>query len=416
MLSTEENERLTRVGPGTPTGELLRRYWMPIATSAEIGPRPVKKRLMCEDLIVFRDGNGKVGVVDRQCAHRRADLSVAICEKNGIRCGYHGWLYSHDGQCIEQPAESRLNPQARIKAYPAEELGGLVFTYMGPKPAPLLPRFDLYVWDNVLRDIGHAMVDCNWLQAMENSVDPHHVQWLHGHLLNYWLSTGGSTEQTGLFTRKNVKIGFDPFEYGIIKRRVLEGRTEEDDDWKIGHPVVFPITLLVGGAGIHQLQIRVPIDDTNTWHIWYNVYRAEGAKPAKQTIIPSYEVPLFDAKGERIVDFIDGQDVAVWAGQGPIADRSKEMLASSDVGIVMLRRMHKEQLERIAAGLDPIGTVRDPAVNRCIELPIEHNKLGETAMFRSELFKHQAIRHSPIVAEINAMFDAAERDDLVTAK
>ena len=237
-----------------------------------------------------------------------------------------------------------------------------------------------------------------------------------GHLLNFWLRTGGSTEQTGLFTRKNVKIGFDPFEFGIIKRRVVEGRTEEDDDWKIGHPVVFPITLLVGGAGIHQLQIRVPVDDTNTWHIWYNVYRAEGAKPAKQAIIPSYEVPLFDARGERIVDFIDGQDVAVWAGQGPIADRTKEMLSSSDAGVVMLRRMHKEQLERIAAGEDPIGTVRDPARNRCIELPIEHNKLGETSMFRTELFKHQAIRHSPIVAEINAMFDAAERRDMVTAK
>ena len=127
-------------------------------------------------------------------------------------------------------------------------------------------------------------------------------------------------------------------------------------------------------------------------------------------------MPLFDARGERIVDFIDGQDVAVWAGQGPIADRTKEMLSSSDAGVVMLRRMHKEQLERLDAGLDPIGTVRDPARNRCIELPIEHNKLGETAMFRTELFKHQAIRHSPIVAEINAMFDEAERRDLVTAK
>jgi 5,5'-dehydrodivanillate O-demethylase oxygenase subunit len=326
MMTAEENVRITRVGPGTPTGDLLRRYWMPIATSDEIKGRPVKKRLLCEDLIVFRDGSGKVGVVDRQCAHRRADLAVAICEDNGIRCGYHGWLYSHDGQCIEQPAETRHNPNARIKAYPAQELGGLVFTYMGPQPAPLLPRFDLFVWDNVLRDIGHAIVPCNWLQAMENSVDPHHVEWLHGRLLNFWLKTGGSNLKTDLFTRKHIKTGFDAFEFGIIKRRVVEGRTEEDDDWKIGHPVLYPITLLVGGAGVHQLQIRVPIDDTSMWHLWYNVYRAPGSIAPHQATIPSYEVPMFDAKGEPIVDFIDGQDVAMWVGQGAIADRSKELL------------------------------------------------------------------------------------------
>lgn len=413
MLSVQENERLTRVGPGTPTGELLRRYWMPIALSSDIRGRPTKRTILGENLVVFRDGNGKVGVVDRQCAHRRADLAFAITEQNGIRCGYHGWLFSHDGQCIEQPAEPRLNPKARIKAYPAEEMGGLVWAYMGPEPVPLLPRFEAFLWDDCLRDIGHAVVDCNWLQAMENSVDPYHVEWAHGHLLNFWLETGGSSLRTNIFIRKHLKVGFDPFEFGIIKRRQLVGKTEQDDDWKIGHPLVFPIMLFVGGAGLYQFQIRVPIDDVSHWHLWYTCYKPPGVQIAKQSSIPGYEVPLWDDKGERIVDFIDGQDVALWAGQGAIADRSKEMLGASDSGVVMLRKMHREQLERVAAGLDPIGVVRDPARNRSIALPIEMHKWGEKLMFAEEVMQLQALRHSPIKEEVLALFRRAAQAETV---
>lgn len=416
MLSPEENERLTRVGAGTPTGELLRRYWMPIAISSMVTQRPVRRRILGEDLVVFRDKDGKVGVMDRHCAHRRADMAVAIPESGGLRCGYHGWVFAHDGRCIEQPAEPRLMPNARIKAYPAEELGGLVFVYMGPQPAPLLPRFEPFLWPNAIRDIGHAVVDCNWLQSMENSMDPHHVEWLHGHLMNFWLQTGGSTLRTSLFNQKHKKIGFSEFEYGIIKRRMLEGRTEEDDDWKIGHPVLFPIALLVGGAGIYQFQIRVPIDDVSHWHLWYTVYQPPGIDIPKQASIPAYEVPLKHANGECIVDFVDGQDAAAWTGQGAIADRSKEMLGSSDAGVVMLRRMHREQLDRIARGEDPIGTVRDPAVAKSIKLPIEMNKLGDKVRFVEEMFQHQAVRHSPVREEVLTLFRRAAAQALQPTK
>lgn len=411
-MSVQENERLTRIGPGTPMGALLRRYWMPIAISADVNLRPVARRLLGEDLVVFRSGDGKVGVVDRQCPHRRADLAVGICEQTGLRCGYHGWMYSHDGQCVEQPAEPRLNPRMKIKAYPAEELGGLVWAYMGPAPAPLLPRFDLYVWDGVVRDIGQAVLDFNWLQAMENSVDPHHVEWLHGRFMNFWRGLD-KTEQSKMLTKKHLKVGFDEFEFGIIKRRVVEGGTEEDDDWKIGHPLVFPIALRVGSGGMDQFQLRVPIDDTHTWHIWYTVYRPGVPVPA-QAEVPSYDVPLFDAKGDRILDFVDGQDIAAWAGQGVIADRSKESLATSDLGVKMLRRMLKEQLARVEAGQDPLGTMRDPNQNRCIDLPMEHDKYGGGAAYRDELFKFQAIRHSPIRDQVRELF--RQGDALVAAK
>jgi 5,5'-dehydrodivanillate O-demethylase len=412
MMTVEENERLTRVGPGTPMGELLRRYWMPIAISSDITNRPVARKLLNEELVVFRSGDGKVGVVDRHCAHRRADLAIGVCEQTGLRCGYHGWMYAHDGSCIEQPVEPRLNTRAHVKAYPAEELGGLIFTYMGPQPTPLLPRFDLFVWDDVIRDIGHAMLDFNWLQAMENSVDPHHVEWLHGRFMNYWRALNDS-EQAQVLTKKHLKVGFDPFEFGIIKRRVLEGHTEEDDDWKIGHPLVFPNILRVGGGGLHQFQMRVPIDDTHTWHLWYTAYQPKGVAFERQQSVPSYDVPLFDADGNRILDFIDGQDIAAWAGQGTIADRSKEMLGTSDIGVVALRRMCKEQLDRVAAGQDPLGTVRDPAVNECIELPMEKNKYGGGAAFREELFTFQAIRHSPIRDQVRDLFRQGAQADAV---
>lgn len=388
-------------------GNLLRRYWMPIAISAEVRERPVARRLLGEDLVVFRGGDGKVGVFDRHCPHRRADLAIGVPEAHGLRCGYHGWMFSPDGQCIEQPAETRLNPRMKIKAYQAEELGGLIWAYMGPEPAPLLPRFDLFVWDDVMRDVGHAMLDFNWLQAMENSVDPHHVEWLHGRFMNFHRTLERS-ENAQVLAKKHLKVGFDAFEFGIIKRRVLEGCSEEDDDWKIGHPLVFPITLRVGGGGLDQFQIRVPVDDTHTWHIWYTTYRTGGKHPA-QTTVPSYEVPLFDASGNRILDFVDGQDIAAWAGQGTIADRSQENLAASDVGVAMLRRMLKEQLDRVAKGLEPLGTVRDPEHNRCILLPMEKNKYGSGEAFRNELMEFQAIRHSPIRDEVRRLYAEGAR-------
>jgi 5,5'-dehydrodivanillate O-demethylase len=406
MVTADENEKMTQVGPDTPMGNLLRRYWMPIAISSELRQRPIRQRLLGEDLVVFRAGSGEIGVVERRCAHRRTDLAVGVCEQSGIRCGYHGWLYGLDGKILEQPAEPRLNTRIRIKAYPAQELGGLIFAYMGPAPAPLLPRFDLFVWDNVIRDIGQATLDLNWLQAMENSVDPYHAEWLHGRFMNFWRATEG-TAQVQVLAKKHLKVGFDPFEYGIIKRRVLEGHTEEDDDWKVGHPLVFPLTLRVGGGGIDQFQIRVPIDDTKTWHIWYTAYRPEGVPIPKQNEVPSYDVPLFDENGDPILDFIDGQDIAAWAGQGIIADRSKESLGASDLGVMMLRRMFRQQLAVIADGGDPLGTVRDPEANRCIDLPMEKNKYGSAAAYRSELFNFQAIRHSPLQPSLIELFSHA---------
>ena len=204
MLSREENELLTKVGRGTPMGDLLRRYWYPIAACSELVEKPTKAvRVLGEDLVLYRDKQGRPGLIGSQCAHRRMSLVLGIPEKDGLRCPYHGWLYDRNGKCLEQPYEQAEDPDSTFKdrihmpAYPVEELGGLIFAYLGPQPAPLLPRWELFVRDGVLRDIGAAVIPCNWLQIMENSLDPVHVEWLHQHFFNYVQERLGRTEFKG---------------------------------------------------------------------------------------------------------------------------------------------------------------------------------------------------------------------------
>jgi 5,5'-dehydrodivanillate O-demethylase len=169
MLSQERNERLTAVGPGTPMGNLLRRYWWPVATHDMAGRVPVRRRLLGEDLVLFRDASGRLGLLAEQCPHRRASLALGCTERDGLRCGYHGWLFDTGGQCLEQPgepADSTFADRIRATSYPVAELGGLIFAYLGPAPAPLLPRYDLFVWPDVWRDIAHAELPCNFVQIM----------------------------------------------------------------------------------------------------------------------------------------------------------------------------------------------------------------------------------------------------------
>src|SRR3970040_2244289 len=145
-MNRKDNEKLTCVGPGTPMGEVLRRYWHPVAASAALDDKPV--RFMGEDLVLYKDRAGRYGLLDRHCAHRRADLSYGYLEAEGLRCSYHGWLYDHTGRCLAQPFEDAANPQARlkdkirIKAYRVEPKGGVLWIYMGPEPAPLVPTWE----------------------------------------------------------------------------------------------------------------------------------------------------------------------------------------------------------------------------------------------------------------------------------
>ncbi len=192
MLTKEQNRQLTSVEPGTPMGELFRRYWHPVAAVSQMKERNTRNvRLLGEDLVLYKDRSGKYGLIDPYCPHRRMSMLFGIPQERGLRCAYHGWVFDETGQCIEQPYEETEDPQGnfkdkvKTKAYPVQELSGFLFAYLGRKPEPLVPRWDLYAMEGVDRDIGYAEVSCNWLQIMENSLDPVHVEWLHQNFYNY---------------------------------------------------------------------------------------------------------------------------------------------------------------------------------------------------------------------------------------
>ena len=379
MLSVKDNEALSQVGKGTPGGELMRRYWHPVAATAELDDRPTKAvRLMGEDLVLYKDRSGTYGLIDKLCPHRRVDLSYGIPEEDGLRCMYHGWMFDETGQCIEQPFEETVHPDGRFKekvkiaGYPVEELGGLLFAYLGPQPVPLLPRWAQLTNENAVREICIAEIPCNWVQCQENSLDPLHNEWLHAYMTNY---VRHGKHELPPMRGTHLKIGFDIFEHGIIKRRVEEGATEEDDDWKEGHPILFPNILLVGDEMKSTFQFRVPIDDYNTFHLSYYVWEAApGGVAPKQDRVPYRYVPLKDENDRYIVDILFNQDYMAWVTQGAMARRDLEKLGESDKGIIMYRKMFTQQAGVVADGGDPMNTFRDAATNQDIKLPLEHVK------------------------------------------
>jgi len=256
-----------------------------------------------------------------------------------------------------------------------------------------------------LRDIGAAVVPCNWLQIMENSLDPVHVEWLHQHFYNYVQERLGRSDFKGNPVR-HQKIAFRLFDYGIIKNRLLEGESEENEDWQVGHPVIFPNMLLSGSTSRPTFQIRVPIDDTHTWHVWYTCYARPDIKEA-QELIPFYKVPVpgFDNDGEpqwSLLDNNSGEDIAAWVTQGEIADRSAERLGLSDKGIILYRHLLEEQLEKVKTGEDPMNVFRDPAKNTYIKLRLEDSKLN-SGSFRSVTRRQGgATKYSPVLDQEEA--------------
>jgi 5,5'-dehydrodivanillate O-demethylase len=380
MLTREENETLTRVGRGTPAGELLRRYWMPIACAGELTEeKPIKAvRLLGENLVVFRDRSERYGVVAEQCPHRKASLAFGRVDEEGIRCPYHGWKFDCTGRCLEQPAEPEaggFKDKIKHTAYPVERLGGLLWAYLGPEPRPLLPRWDVLVWEEGKRWIEkHEVYNCNWLQPMENSVDPSHLFWLHGETAHLVASTS---------TRYEEEHNFIPFEYGIIKQRRTPGRKPGETSKLDQHPLVFPITLRhvfrtlkTDGTLRHNVQIRVPVDDAHTQvYVVYFTPNDTDRSPADGDTPWEY-FPIRDEKGEYRLEHVLVQDAMAWETQGAPTDRTQEHLGVGDEGIIILRKLLREQIETVRKGGEPIGVVRDPVENRIIEFDVINERVG----------------------------------------
>jgi len=409
MISPELNKTLTQVGPGTPGGDLMRRYWHPVAVTTELQRNATKRvRLLGEDLVLFKDRSGTMGLIEALCAHRRVDLFYGIPETEGLRCPYHGWRYDETGQCVEQPYEQHAFPESafhekvQLRAYPVQELGGMIWAYLGPQPAPLVPRWEPLVRENSIRDVGVTLIPCNWLQIQENSLDPVHVEWLHGALTNYAMQKQGQT--TGFRTNEpHMRIGFDVFEHGIIKRRIQGNMTEEDNEWKKGHPILFPNILLVGSWDTANFQFRVPVDDENTLHYFYTVNTPGGPVPPQDgPAVFEVPVPTQDDLGVpqwELLDTAPGQDMMAWWTQGPVARRDKERLGLSDAGIILFRKLLLDNMKKVQNGEDPMNTFRDPAKNVCIDLQTERTA-GERG-------GGPAWKYSPLTPEIRRMFAEA---------
>jgi 5,5'-dehydrodivanillate O-demethylase len=386
MLSAEKNKTLTQVGAGTPMGDLLRRYWQPVAAVSDLETNAIKPvRIMGEDLVVYKDLSGTHGLIARHCRHRAADLAYGYVERCGLRCHYHGWVYDEGGRCIAQPFEEKFDPQGRLKkrirttAYPVQAKAGLLWAYLGPQPAPLLPEWEPYSWKNGFVQIVFAHVPCNWLQAQENSIDPVHFEWMHE---NWRTRLEG---RTGPYAAAHLKIGFDEFDFGFVYKRVREGSDESDPLWTTGRVCLWPNGFFLG----EHFEWRVPVDDENMLSVTWSFIRVpKEAEPYEQKKIPAWTAPIKDRAGRWITSHVINQDIVAWVGQGAIADRTKENLGASDRGISMLRKQLFRDLDAIADGKDPKGLIRDPARNRSVELPNIGRKLYTEGMTLAQYREH----------------------------
>ena len=360
MLTQEQNDTLTLVGPGTPAGELLRRYWYPIAIAGELtDEQPTKfARLLGEDLVLFKDKSGRVGLLADHCSHRGASLLYGRVEERGISCAYHGWLYDCDGNILETPPERNDAIMKSVKhtAYPVQKFIGLYWAYMGPAPAPVIPPYDIWVRKDGTRKITvRPVLDCNWLQPMENSADSPHLEILH---------QSASGREAPANTTRGFIDDVESYDYhvedwgALIKTRVYKNGEVDN------HPLIFPNVLRVG----NRTQIRVPIDDTHMWHVVVAFTPTEDGSIVEdvEDLPFSYDPPYKDPPDARYpfarnqMSTVPQQDYMVWETQGAVANRTAEHLSFGDRGVVLLRNVLRENIKRVQEGLDPLGLVRDP--------------------------------------------------------
>ena len=389
MLTAEKNELITRTGPGTPCGALMRRYWQPAALVDEIdGARPVKRvRLLSEDLVLFRDEGGRYGLLDRHCAHRGADLAFGRCENGGLRCPFHGWLFGADGACLDQPgepAESGFRHKIRQPAYPCEVRGGIVWAYMGPGAPPAFPMFDCFAAPDEYTFAFKGLIECNWLQALEVGIDPAHASFLHRFFEDEDLddaygkqfrgaTIGAEIPMTRLlreFERPRIEV--EPTEYGLriaalrqVNERAMHIRVT---NMAFPHGFVIPMS-----RDMTISQWHVPVDDTHCyWHAIFTSFAGPVDKVRMRAqrlelyTLPDY-VPRKNKSNDYGFDPAEqhsrtytgmGEDINVhdqWAveSMGPIQDRTREHLGSTDKAIIAARRMIFRAIEDVAEGRDP---------------------------------------------------------------
>lgn len=406
-MKAELNERITRVGPGTPGGQLMRAYWQPVALLDEFNAnwdpamahRPLKAvRVLGLDLVLFRNEQGQFGLLDRPCPHRGADLAFARHEGDGLRCPFHGWKFDVTGQCIETPAEppgSRLCTRIQQRSYPVRECSGVLMAWLGEgaEPPPL-PALDCFAAPSSHTFAFKGLWHCNWLQAFEVGIDPAHTSYLHRFFEDESLdasygrqfrgaSAGDVAGQRWPMTRimrefDRPQIQVDSTDHGM-QLTTLRPMTEDLTHVRITHSI-FPHTFVIPlSESMTITQMHVPVDDTHTY--WYSIFtsftdpvdrRAMREQRLRAVSLPDY-LPRsgrhnqwgFNPEEQRTRTFLGmgEDDINVhdqWAceSMGPIQDRTREHLASTDVAIAANRRRLQQALEEVEAGQLPPGVAR----------------------------------------------------------
>lgn len=390
MLSKEDNEKLTRVGPGTPMGELMRRFWIPACLAEEVPEPncpPVRVRLLGEDLIAFRDTDGKVGLVDAFCPHRRAPMFFGRNEECGLRCVYHGWKFDVEGTCVDAPNEpnSDFKDKVNITAYPTYEAADVIWTYMGPPDKmPPKPNYEFIRVPKKHYFISKTFQDSNWLQALEGGIDLSHSSFAH----NNNLADKNALRTVDPHPKiEVVKTDYGYFYGGIrnLRERGLYVRVAQ---------YIVPFHQMRGAmtrwdnGGLEKTptvngHMWVPIDD-NTTYVYNWMYSRDESTPVTEEHIEYYETIMGRWKQHRIqgpeykliqnkandylidrevqrtktftgIDGVNTQDMALQEGMGQIVDRSKEKLGTADVGVIAARQLLLEALENMAEGKEIKG-------------------------------------------------------------
>jgi len=428
MISQELNDTITRTGAGTDAGEVLRRYWQPAALLDELATnRPVVPvTLLGEKLVLFRDNDGSLGLIDRHCPHRGADLCHGRLEDNGLRCPFHGWHFDRTGQCVEQPGEpdgSRMHESIRSTSYTVVEKNGIIFAYMGPGDPPAFPNFDCFRAPDTHVFAFKGLWECNWLQAMEVGIDPAHASFLHRFLKDedpadsYGKQFRDKAADTNIpMTRllreyTNPEITVEETDYGL---RLIALRHLEDGKTHIRITnQIFPEAISIPmSREMIITQWHVPIDDEHCY--WYSMFTSftdpvdkelMRAQRLKEHRLPDY-APLknkrnnygFNAEEQQTETYTGmGMDINVhdqWAVESPgqVFDRTREHLGKTDVAIIKYRRMLRSAIAALKDGKEDALPMRGGIDPVTVYGPISNDTIGQKDKWREVSAKSDAER------------------------
>lgn len=417
MLSREDNELVTRVGPGTPMGEVLRRHWLPAMLASELPEPacpPVRIRLLGEDLVAFRDADGNLGLLEEHCAHRRASLFFGHVDGPGLRCAYHGWQFDVDGRCIDmpnEPPESSFKERVRQPSYPLVERNGVLWTYMGPPPErPDLPDVEWMLVPPEHTYISKRLQECNYLQALEGGIDSSHISFLHRGDLRRGLNNRAVADTAPRFETV-------PTDYGLM----IGARRRHDDRtvyWRVTQWMM-PFYTVIPRYEDHPFggHAWVPIDDEHcytwsfAWHPDRPITPEEIAHWEEWTfvhaeLIPGTFRPVLNKDNDYMIDRelqrsgrsytgirgLGMQDQAVQESMGPICDRTRERVGSADLAVIHVRRLLLGQARKMQRG-EPLHRPRARSYRvRSAAVVMAADEVGWPEAVRDEVW----IGHEPV--------------------